>query len=1261
MGASAGDADEFNPLTALRSGESANDTLRYTVSDGHGNEETATVIVTVEGRNDGADDEFVARPTKPLVVPAKNGVLVNDPLNDPEVDVARSDKTSLLGVPVTWHVDQLVATGGFTYDPTALDHDALVARSGEGGVVFDSFEYTTRDKLTGATLTATVVVAVDVLNPECDFNADGNCHTADIDLLMNAVAHGVPTEQFDLNADGVVDDGDRDDWLVLAAFENDSPLPYQLGDSNLDGRVDSTDLNVVGRNWRLGTNDWTRGNFTGSGVDAADLHLLGMNWQRPQLASLGVQPLTTAGIVTVDFRPELVISTPSIPKPFTTAGVDLVVLPDNQIRVNASISRWTTRPITEVVEVETILGTETVSQTRLLFVPVEIVRTLGTFSGDGFYWVRFTGSNGRDVLTVPSDSNILVFANGRGGDDYLQGGSGFDVLDGGDGDDTLIGNGGYDTLSGGSGNDQLFGGVGDDNLIGGEGDDLLDGGADNDRLEGGLGADIYQNSADSMNPSLLVGANRSEGDRFAIFTSDTRISENLALHKRTSGQSDFLRSPSNGVDGNTDSFTHTGNIGSVFWEVDLASASDVGRIEVVNRGDCCGERLNGAILKVLGADRATIFTTPIFGATTGATLVYDNGGAGFADARYIRIEHNNQYLSIAEVRAFAPQNLIVGVKSERQTLEDLKSTDGVLVASLVESLEPGRDVLTINGPTLHGFTLTGDWDHYAGDRFVSNGPLMMSTGLGNLRLPLPSRTALVIPTISDHLPNAGQINPTAAIDMFFGAIGSLLEGAGGGVTNVLADFFRDDVGLGFQGLANVRFGLALGKEIAETLNPAPPVVASLPYFYFQLAVGTNLVSFGNNSISQGNGFDTTIVFDPTDPYLFAKVSVSGGGYVAAAGGSKNGYIPFSAAYAPSKFRTGGVDTVDIYGHLYLEGKFPLGVVSESPKMEVSGELSLVVDLDANDDGIVAGVIDKGRRLSEILDVGDVTGNHDSPSFLDVFDSVLSDLEVGINGKLNAELTLPGRLNLGLTIPMGSATAIMKDDIFAFAGSSADPFEGTFLDDIIEAPSSVIDAFVDRGNGDFEVSYSQQPGEFLGMTIPGFAYSSIRVNNTGATFTQEFPVLGLRPYLRGVFSFDTGTVALTASLQTRQDFGPFHANAELRFRLANYVGYHWVGNNQVPTWGLSFTGHLAAEASIELGSTDLGLFTLSLCDFAIGVGVDFRFAASSSGIAVSGSASAHGSACGYSFNYSTGTVSTRSSGISVSWDLPDPFPNLHLSL
>jgi len=67
--------------------------------------------------------------------------------------------------------------------------------------------------------------------------------------------------------------------------------PFKLGDTNLDGLVNATDLNVLGNNWLAeDAAGWSAGDFTGDGrVDTQDLNLVGVNWQsdiRPASAAV---------------------------------------------------------------------------------------------------------------------------------------------------------------------------------------------------------------------------------------------------------------------------------------------------------------------------------------------------------------------------------------------------------------------------------------------------------------------------------------------------------------------------------------------------------------------------------------------------------------------------------------------------------------------------------------------------------------------------------------------------------------------------------------------------------------------------------------------------------------------------------------------------------------------------------------------------------------------------------------------------------------
>ena len=127
------------------------------------------------------------------------------------------------------------------------------------------------------------------INPDdnCDFDADFECNLNDLDAMYHAadISQGtvvIPglNQQFDMDLDGVVDTADLDQWLVTAAAFNGFASAFVRGDTNLDGRVDATDLNNVGLNWQaVGATTWRGGDFNDDNhVNAGDLNNLALNW-----------------------------------------------------------------------------------------------------------------------------------------------------------------------------------------------------------------------------------------------------------------------------------------------------------------------------------------------------------------------------------------------------------------------------------------------------------------------------------------------------------------------------------------------------------------------------------------------------------------------------------------------------------------------------------------------------------------------------------------------------------------------------------------------------------------------------------------------------------------------------------------------------------------------------------------------------------------------------------------------------------------------
>ncbi len=137
---------------------------------------------------------------------------------------------------------------------------------------------------------------------DADFNDDGSIDTTDIDVLVSEIAAGTNAPTLDLDGDGVVTDADLTLWLSQAGEANiGAGISYLLGDANIDGNVNATDLNALAVNWQ-GEASWSGGDFTADGaVGAADLNLLGINWQESVLAapSASSVPEPASGVVLV--------------------------------------------------------------------------------------------------------------------------------------------------------------------------------------------------------------------------------------------------------------------------------------------------------------------------------------------------------------------------------------------------------------------------------------------------------------------------------------------------------------------------------------------------------------------------------------------------------------------------------------------------------------------------------------------------------------------------------------------------------------------------------------------------------------------------------------------------------------------------------------------------------------------------------------------------------------------------------------------------
>jgi VCBS repeat-containing protein len=145
----------------LEAGNSTTDSFTYTLSDGHGGTDVATVTITINGVYDtpennrpmAVDDTATTDEDNPIAAAAP-GVLIND--SDPDVGdtltVTSVDTSGTLGA-VTFNPN-----GSYTYDPNG-QFEGL----SDGNSTTDSLTYTVSDG-NGGTDTATVTVTVNGVN-----------------------------------------------------------------------------------------------------------------------------------------------------------------------------------------------------------------------------------------------------------------------------------------------------------------------------------------------------------------------------------------------------------------------------------------------------------------------------------------------------------------------------------------------------------------------------------------------------------------------------------------------------------------------------------------------------------------------------------------------------------------------------------------------------------------------------------------------------------------------------------------------------------------------------------------------------------------------------------------------------------------------------------------------------------------------------------------------------------------------------------------
>ncbi|MBH8554919.1 cadherin-like domain-containing protein [Nostocaceae cyanobacterium CENA357] len=426
----------YNPngqFQSLGVGATASNSFTYTISDGKGGTDTATVNFTINGVNDppvAGDDSASANQNTPLTLLAAD-LLAND------TDV-NSETLNITGV------------------SNALN--GSVALNNNGDIVFtpttsftgnSKFDYTINDG-NGGTDTGLVTVAVgaNFKGTNNDDNLNGTPGNDIIDglngqdtILGNAGNDNLTGNTgSDLLFGGIGSDrligGDGQD--ILAGNAGNDNLQGDNGDDHLFG--DNGQDRLTGD---AGNDDLAGGNgddllFGGIGSD----RLIGGDGQDTLAGNAGNDNLQGNN------GDDLL---------FGANGNDLLFGGNGQDILNGDAGN------------DNLAGG--IGSDRLTGGDEQDTLT-GDAGND-----NLQGNNGDDLLFGGIDSDRLI---GGDGQDTLTGNAGNDNLQGDNGDDQLFGANGNDSLLGGDGQDILVGGAGNDFLIGGKGDDNLNGGASSD-------------------------------------------------------------------------------------------------------------------------------------------------------------------------------------------------------------------------------------------------------------------------------------------------------------------------------------------------------------------------------------------------------------------------------------------------------------------------------------------------------------------------------------------------------------------------------------------------------------------------------------------------------------------------------------------------------------------------------------------------------------------------------------------------------------
>ena len=231
----------------LSTGNSTTDSFTYTVSDGHGGTDTATVAIIINGVDDtpgnrlptAGNDAATTDEDHPVTVAAP-GVLDND--SDPDGDILAVTAVNTGGTvgAVTWSPD-----GSFTYDPDE-QFESL-----QGGIsTTDSFTYIVSDG-NGGIDTADVTITVNGVNDPPEAADDSASTPQDTPVTINILGNDSDPDGDTLTLDSVgpagngsiTSNGSSVTYTPDSGFSGTDSFTYTISDGN--GGTDTATVTIT--------------------------------------------------------------------------------------------------------------------------------------------------------------------------------------------------------------------------------------------------------------------------------------------------------------------------------------------------------------------------------------------------------------------------------------------------------------------------------------------------------------------------------------------------------------------------------------------------------------------------------------------------------------------------------------------------------------------------------------------------------------------------------------------------------------------------------------------------------------------------------------------------------------------------------------------------------------------------------------------------------------------------------------------------------